>query len=62
MRWLDMRALCRASGVPWGTLVKIRYETTRDPRSSTIDALRAAMLAQEKAQTERPCEPADCAA
>ena len=37
----QLREVAEATGVPAPTLAKIRYGVTDDPRSSTVDKLRA---------------------
>lgn len=41
MNEAQLRAVHAATGVPEPTLAKIKYGVTKDPRGSTIDALRA---------------------
>jgi len=42
----DLRDISAATGIPVARLQKIRYGITADPRSSTIDTLRAYFAGQ----------------
>lgn len=52
----QLRDVAEATGVPAPTLAKIRYGVTDDPRSSTVDKLRAYFA------TQRPAAPKSRAA
>lgn len=49
-RWPE---IARDSGVPERTITKIAYRETKDPRSSTLDALYEYFVEQGKAQFGR---------
>ena len=44
----ELRTLNKSSGVPLSTLIKIRYGVTTDPRASTLDAVREALMEDGK--------------
>lgn len=45
----DLRALSLRSGVPWGTLAKIRYNQTDNPRIKTVEKIAACLPDVEEA-------------
>lgn len=53
MNEAQLRELHAATGVPEPTLAKIKYGVTKDPRGSTIDALRAHFAANDLTEASR---------
>ncbi|WP_146177531.1 hypothetical protein [Glaciimonas sp. PCH181] len=44
--------IAEKSGVPEKTIYKIAYRETKDPRSSTLDALHAYFVAEDKKKSK----------